>query len=227
MDWNLMSTELWDDEAKNWGKRENKAKAWERGPRKAMIDFLFDYIGQPPGTVLDFGCGTGESTKIMMERGYDSIGTDQSTKMVKTAMQKGVQAKDMKNNTLPFSNESFDSIFACTSLEWTNRPSELISEVSRVLKQGGKIVAVTLGPSARPRWSAYKRLYGEQVIHNMMMPWELKALLEDHGLECTRMAGAQSGNKPLVDQETYELLSENWIAQASISFLWGIGAVKK
>ncbi|MCF6410332.1 class I SAM-dependent methyltransferase [Pseudalkalibacillus salsuginis] len=222
MDWNSKSTELWGDQADRWNKQEH---IWEKGPRAEMLDFFFETIdGTLHPKVLDMGCGPGVSTSLMNLQGYQALGIDQSEGMVRYAKERDVEAYVMTDNVIPFKDNHFDGVFACTSLEWTDEPHQLIKEIERILKPGGTFVAVTLGPYARPRQSAYGRLYGEKVIHNMMMPWELRHLLEEHGFSVNEMRGAYAG-KHMPNSNIIDLLDDNWIAKSALSFLWAFAAV--
>lgn len=223
MNWTKLSVDQWNDQAAWWNDMET---IWHKGPRAEILNFFFQFIGEQPQTILDLGCGPGVSTKLMKQKGHNPIGTDHSPEMVHNANERGVEAYVCSDNRLPFSKESFDVVFACTSLEWTNEPHKLIKEASRVLKPGGRFVAVTLGPYARPRTSAYERLYGKEVIHNMMMPWELQQLLEEHGFEHKGNFGAYSG-KNTPDSNIIDQLGNNWIAKASLSFLFAFATIKK
>ena len=49
-------------------------------------DFLVEKIKLQNGiTVLDAGCGTGSMTKLLLERGFDLIGVDNSPEMLTIA----------------------------------------------------------------------------------------------------------------------------------------------
>ncbi|WP_261130315.1 class I SAM-dependent methyltransferase [Bacillus sp. Marseille-Q3570] len=224
MDWNNKSTELWNDQAERWNEQE---RIWKKGPRAEMLEFFFKSVGYTKNTrVLDLGCGPGVSTKLMNEEGYKAIGIDQSERMVRYALDRNVEAYVTTDNILPFEDENFNAVFACTSLEWTDEPHQLIKEINRILKPGGIVVTVTLGPYAPPRQSGYERLYGKKVVHNMLMPWELHQLLGEHGFIIKTMQGAFSG-KHTPNSNIIDLLDNNWVAKSALSFLWAFAAVKE
>ena len=222
MSWTERSKAAWNASSKEW---EDKADIWNGGPRKEMLDFFIRFV--PSGSkVLDLGCGPGFSTLVLQAAGYDAAGTDQSEAMTAAARSRGVPAYISHSDPLPFPDGSFDAVFACTSLEWTDAPARIIEEVRRVLKPNGRFVPVTLGPLAPPRRTAYRRLYGESVIHNMMMPWELKGLLRDHGFRIADMAGAYAG-RYAPKRELVEQLQDNWLARAALSYLWSFACFKE
>lgn len=221
MDWSQRSIQLWDDASPTW---DTKNELWTKGPRSEMLQFFFQLNQDKDLKVLDLGCGPGESTRLMKLKGYQAVGVDQSEDMVNAAKKRGIDAVQSQCDPLPFEDEQFDSVFACTSLEWTEQPYKIIKEAQRVLKPKGKLIAVTLGPYARPRKTAYNRLYGEPVIHNMMMPWELLHLLQEHGFSCIDMQGAFGKD---IDSQVIEFLEDNWLAKASLSFLWAFAVEKE
>lgn len=192
-----------------------------------MLQFFFEFTAAPGLKVLDLGCGPGESTRLMMECGYKAVGVDQSPKMIEAALKREVEAHVSDSDPLPFDDGEFDAIFACTSLEWSEQPHKIVKEMARVLKPGGLAVAVTPGPSAAPRWAAYRRLYGEPVVHNLMMPWELHKLMEEHGFACKDMRGAYSREANGPDERAIALLQNHWIHQASLSSFWAFGMIKQ
>ncbi len=49
---------------------------------------IFEKFGQKPELVLDLGCGSGNLTRIMQEKGYDMIGIDASEEMLSVAKEK-------------------------------------------------------------------------------------------------------------------------------------------
>lgn len=220
IEWADDSVRVWEAAAKHW---DDHPDWWSRGPRAEMFDFFCQFAGAGPLSALDIGCGPGVSTRMMLDYGYDAVGLDQSEKMVEAALGRGVKALVSRCDPIPFADASFDAAFACTSLEWTPAPSRIVGEIYRVLKPGGAFVAITLGPSAGPREMGYRRLYGEPVIHNMMMPWELRRLCEEHGFSCESMRGAHRR----APDSVIEALQGDWLALSSLHFLWGFAFRKQ
>lgn len=213
------SAEFWSGHTEEW--EAGAEQDWEAGPRRAMLEFFCRVV--PGGKVLDLGCATGVSTLRMTERGYAAVGVEQVPEMAELAKGRGVEAYVSDCDPLPFADGSFDAVFACTSLEWSDNPAAIVREMARVVKPGGMIVAVTLGPYTRPRQSAFPRLHGEPVPHNMLMPWELLRLLEEAGLTLREQEGLYP---PQVPAEAVELLAANWVLQASVAMLYGFAVQK-
>lgn len=217
------TVEEWDKQAPEWNKWDY---LWQHGPRAETLRFFARFAGAPQLDVLDHGCGPGESTRLLKAMGYNAVGVDWSPHMIELAKARGVEAHVSDSQPLPFADNTFDAVFACTSLEWSAEPSRLVGELVRVTKPGGRIVAATLGAFTSPRTVAYPRLHGKPVSHNMMMPWELHRLLQEYGLEILEMNGAYPRNNA-IPQEAIQALEGKWMAQAALATLWAFGAIKQ
>lgn len=66
--------------------------------------------------ILDLGCGSGDHAVYFVEKGLDVTCVDLSEEMIKLCKEKSLNAyvEDLEN--LPFEKESFDGIWAVTSL---------------------------------------------------------------------------------------------------------------
>ena len=99
-------------------------------------------------TMLDIGCGTGISTKIIMDNGFSVIGMDISFPMVEIAKRKGLNVLVGDFRFLPFRDNSFQHVFSVSTLQWiTGRDEEEIREkyrmvareIYRVTKERGSV----------------------------------------------------------------------------------------
>lgn len=99
---------------------------------------------QPPGRVLDLGCGTGRTSRQLEKMGYSTVAIDYSWLMVKNAAQKtntALQYIHMDASALGFKDSSFDyCLFSFNGIDYLfpdKRRKEALSEIRRVLKPGG------------------------------------------------------------------------------------------
>ena len=67
--------------------------------------------------ILDLGCGTGELTLALQQRGCEVVGVDLSPEMVAAAREKGVDARVMDGHAMTFEDE-FDAVFSNEALHW-------------------------------------------------------------------------------------------------------------
>jgi protein-L-isoaspartate O-methyltransferase len=101
--------------------------------------------------VLEAGCGVGAQTKIIASKNPDStfISIDLSMDSISEA-KKLINSLDIKNvelrqadiYNLPFKDEIFDSVIICFVLEHLHNPIQALTELKRVLKKGGEIIAI-------------------------------------------------------------------------------------
>ncbi|PLR99666.1 class I SAM-dependent methyltransferase [Bacillus sp. T33-2] len=180
--WAREAEKEWNGKAGFWNKRS--AEMWDSGSRKDIVPFTKKIF--PAGAkVCDLGCGDGYGSVKLSEAGYDVTGLDVSEEMLEKARSmsegKAIQflKRDISETGLPSS--SFDALIAINSLEWTEKPLEVLTEMQRIVKPGGMACVGILGPTAAPRINSFRRLYGEKVICNTMMPWELEQLAAENG----------------------------------------------
>ena len=124
----------------------NDAKAyeqWLKSPaNRLFIDFekklLLDLLKPIPGkTVLDIGCGTGASTKPLMDAGLRATGIDPSAYMLDMAAKNLGNRVDLHRGVaedLPFDDNSFNYASLITTLEFVETPQKALEEACRVAK---------------------------------------------------------------------------------------------
>ncbi|MGD6966733.1 methyltransferase domain-containing protein [Rossellomorea vietnamensis] len=181
-EWHESAQERWNNNASNWHSRS--VNMWTEGSRKEIIPFMVKHLAEG-SKVADLGCGDGFGSYLLYEKGYKVTGMDLSEKMVEIAKK---QEKDRLSfiqgdlSNPPFEKEEFDAVMMINSLEWTENPLHALKEVKGLVKQNGMLCIGILGPTAHPRENSFPRLYGEKVICNTMMPWELEKLALDSGM---------------------------------------------
>lgn len=103
-------------------------------------------LGAHPGDrVLDVGCGTGALLKAtaMAVPEAELVGVEPSPEMLRIAREKlgaSVDLRQSRAENLPFPNEAFDIIVSTNVLHFLRRPLEVLHEMSRVLRPGGRVV---------------------------------------------------------------------------------------
>jgi len=98
-----------------------------------------------PRRVLEVGCGPGEAAERIAASGADVEALDSSERMVELARARGVAARVGDVQELPFADASFDAALAAWMLYHVPDVERAISELARVLRPGGRLVAVTNG----------------------------------------------------------------------------------
>ena len=103
---------------------------------------LVDLLDPRPGQrVLDLGCGTGDLTAKIAERGATVVGLDADASMIERARARFPDLEFVHGDGHQFSLGSFDSVFSNAALHWLTRPREVTSAVRAALVDGGAFVA--------------------------------------------------------------------------------------
>ena len=134
-----------------------------RGRERAFRDRLIELAALKTGeSVLDVGCGTG-TLAIAAKRRVGPTGNvhgiDASPEMIARATRKAKKAgADVTFRTtiveeLPFPDRQFDAVLSTLMLHHLPRPTreQCAREIHRVLKPGGRVLAVDFGAPAGHR----------------------------------------------------------------------------
>lgn len=126
---------------------EPAGQRWDPQAYAANARFVAE-LGQPvvellaprPGErILDLGCGDGALTETLAALGCTVIGVDASPEQVAAARARGLDARVVDGQRLPFEAE-FDAVFSNAALHWMKHPDPVIAGVHRALKPGGRFV---------------------------------------------------------------------------------------
>ncbi len=95
-----------------------------------------------PQSIIDIGCGPGNSTQILVNRWPDSevVGLDNSTTMIEKARQDYPKQKwivDSADNIDP--NSKYDLIFSNATLQWIPHHEILLPKLFNCVNPGGAI----------------------------------------------------------------------------------------
>ncbi|MFZ3059239.1 MAG: methyltransferase domain-containing protein [Candidatus Methanoperedens sp.] len=90
----------------------------------------------PKGLGLEIGVGSGRFAFPLKVK----IGIDPSKNMLKLAEKRGIQAVLGVGEELPFKDNTFDFVLIVVTLCFVEDPEYVLSEASRVLKRGGKLI---------------------------------------------------------------------------------------
>ena len=149
--------------------------------RRLISSRKFDVRGMK--SILDVGSGAGQIAGHLLEfadRDAQITCTDLSAQMLRRARTR------LKSNrpafitaditALPFADGSFDGITCGYVLEHVPEPAKALSEISRVLRKGGRMLLLTTEDNFSGAWTSrlwYCRTYNRQ---------ELMGLCEGYGL---------------------------------------------
>lgn len=97
---------------------------------------------------IDYGCGTGRSSRFLKQLGFDTIGVDFSQEMLKLTSNSGESGHylHIKSGQIPVLDNSYDLVFSCYVFLTVPTREELrtiFKEAYRCLQEGGFFVFVT------------------------------------------------------------------------------------
>lgn len=109
----------------------------------ATVDAVAEGV---PSGVLDVGSGTGDfSERLRRELAVDLVALDLSPRMVELARARGLNAITGDLQALPLSDEAVECALANRVLYHVPNLDTGLAEIARVLRPGGRLVAVTYG----------------------------------------------------------------------------------
>ena len=135
-------------------------------PPVAILQQGLSYLGvDKADLIIDLGCGTGISTRVLGKYGNAIIGVEPSEEMLSIAKEK-TQAKHISYqqayaNAIDVKSSSVDMITCSQSFHWME-PQSTLKEIDRVLKTNGVLIIydVIWPPSTNFKLElAYKQLF--------------------------------------------------------------------
>lgn len=119
---------------------------------------------------LDYGCGSGRSTRFLESLGLTTFGIDSCPFFLDLAKKETVHKDRFQqsfNNDIPFNEHSFDLVFSSFVLLMISSKKEmtnLLKEMHRVLKKDGILVIITGNEhmhSPKMKWVSYETDFPE------------------------------------------------------------------
>jgi len=114
--------------------------AWQR--RRALL--LGDL--RPGERVLDLGCGAGRFVAALRAAGADAVGVELAEGALERA-RRNVPGADLRavadDGAIPLEDQSVDLVWCSEVLEHVPDTAGLLSEIRRVLRTGGRLLATT------------------------------------------------------------------------------------
>lgn len=130
-------------------------------------DLALAMLKLDPGmNVLDVGCGTGNFSMKLAERGCVVTGIDGSEAMLKVARRKAAEKNlsisylQMNATELTFEEGTFDVVVSMAAVEFIEDSARAVAEMFRVSNIGGKVLIGTI--NADSDWGEYYQTKKEQ-----------------------------------------------------------------
>ena len=97
--------------------------------------------------VADIGCGTGRLLGSLSSHGAQAVGIDTDPAMLALASTRGRVAR-ADAHQLPLAGASVDAAVTMATLEFTADPARVLTEMARITRPGGRMVAAVLNPGS-------------------------------------------------------------------------------
>lgn len=127
-----------------WISRRNQK--FEDYPRNEALREFFPYVDSKV-KVLDLACGNRIVSEFLVSRGYDVSAIDISSEAIKQVKKRGITKSYVGvgnvEERLPFGSSMFDIVFWGDNIEHLILPAQVLYEIKRVLKKGGRLIVST------------------------------------------------------------------------------------
>ncbi|HVX00240.1 MAG TPA: class I SAM-dependent methyltransferase [Candidatus Babeliaceae bacterium] len=150
-------------QSKLWGQRPKDWATIQEPTALSAYKYALDFIKlKPTDTLLDVGCGTGLFIKLAAKSGADITGFDATAPFIEQAKQRNPLAKFLTGEMeeLPFADNSFDVVTGFNSFQYAADVKNALKEAKRVLKHGGKLVAMIWGEKEDCEATSYLKALG-------------------------------------------------------------------
>jgi len=147
----------------------------------------------PQGYVLDYGCGPGRISALLVEQGFRVLGVDPSPEMIAVARQQNLSAAQAEFQLceaypLEDQKERFDAIVCSSVIEYEPRPAELLRRFSVALRSSGVLMISFANSRSLSRALFHRRnLHLGAQVHTWTWQ-EFSQLLEHGGFKTNRNA---------------------------------------
>lgn len=172
---------------------------WYDSARGAMYDRLekkaFDrlLVGDNQGkSLLEIGCGTGHWSKYFSEKGFEVTGIDISEGMINIAKKKNIPNSHFQianGQSLPFADDSFDVAAAITTIEFTENPEKMLSEMVRCVNSPGTLLFGVLNALSTYNQRKKRQQGSIYAWSNLFSSQQLQKLLKPLGKVRLQIAG--------------------------------------
>ena len=110
------------------------------------------------GDVLDVGCGIGDLLRFRP----GTVGVDINPATVAFCQRDGLDVRLMQPDELPFAAAAFDRVVLDNVLEHLEAPAPLLTEITRVLRPGGRLIIGVPGIKGYAGDPDHKTFYDER-----------------------------------------------------------------
>lgn len=139
---------------------------WFSARHHMFLGVLRAYKVPLDARILDVGSSTGGTIRFLLKHGYKNvIGVDASYVAIEYASKKSIDIRFGDILSLPFSENTFDFVFACDIIEHVENDVNATFEIYRVLNHDG--YALFTVPAFEILWSNQDQISGHKRRYNL------------------------------------------------------------
>ena len=150
-------------QGKLWGQRPKDWAAIQEQTGNAGYVYVLNKLAlKPTDQLLDVGCGTGLFSSMAAAQGANVTGIDASEGLLAEAVNRTGAVKFITGEMeeLPFDDNTFNIVCGFNSFQYAASTKNALSEAWRVLKNGGKLVAMIWGNKEDCEAATYLKAVG-------------------------------------------------------------------
>jgi len=147
--YHLENTHEMVDFYRKWAADYDRQMLDQRGytAPSSIAEILGEQLTDTQASVLDVGCGTGLTCRLLAQRGFNKLdGIDLSREMIEVARERGIYRNLLQgdvNQPLQFTTASYDGVVSSGTFTHGHVGPTPLDEIFRVLKPGG-VLACTV-----------------------------------------------------------------------------------
>jgi 2-polyprenyl-3-methyl-5-hydroxy-6-metoxy-1,4-benzoquinol methylase len=146
---------------------------------------------EPGALILDYGCGPGRISQMLVRSGFRVLGLDCSTEMINQAKLRGEDGADIRFALLgetgtEFEPDTYGGIVCSSVIEYVDTPGKVLQSFVTALRPGGVlIISYASSTSLWRRYIAYHHdRHPHLKIQNHLWNWrEAKRIFTNAGFE--------------------------------------------
>lgn len=202
-----------------WGRfPDTYDKRMEYVVGRELIEDIIQELNRLPelGELVEFGCGTGIYTEVIVSKAKRMVATDLSDSLLAVARKRiGDHPKVtiQKENCMAasFSTEALDSVFMANLIHVIESPSTLLEECCRILRKGGTLVIATFTDHEMQLWEKIKmglrfvKSWGKPPAQtHSFSPDDLASMMTDAGftIESSKVLGNKTKAVFIIGRKT-------------------------